>query len=307
MSPNTTLYLASEDFISELEAELKFLNVEVAEKRGRFFLCEGETGAPLAWAQDTWHHVERIPIISIGDGAKQLRSRGKDWVLVSGEHHRRAQLIAEQISSPREHTLTFPQHLPALDFGSFTLWEKELMLVSRKCAYPLPRGEMSFVENQKDPPSRAYLKLWEALTLLGKWPVAGERCLDLGSSPGSWTWALATLGANVLSMDRSELAPTVAKMSGVEFRKGNAFTLKPTEIGAVDWFFSDVICYPEKLFELVETWLASGLCKRFVCTIKFQGEVDPAVIVKFRTIPGSRVLHLFHNKHELTWICELDS
>ena len=41
---------------------------------------------------------------------------------------------------------------------------------------------------------------------------------------------------------------------------------------------------------------------RFVCTIKFQGETDHKTVDAFAKIPGSRLLHLHHNRHELTWI-----
>ena len=76
----------------------------------------------------------------------------------------------------------------------------------------------------------------------------------------------------------------------------------PEEVGPVDFLCSDVICYPARLLRLVETWLASGLVRNFICTIKFQAETDHETARAFAAIPGSRVQHLFHNKHELTWI-----
>ena len=39
-----------------------------------------------------------------------------------------------------------------------------------------------------------------------------------------------------------------------------------------------------------------------ICTIKMQGEIDWPLIQKFADIPGSRIVHLNYNKHELTWI-----
>ena len=42
--------------------------------------------------------------------------------------------------------------------------------------------------------------------------------------------------------------------------------------------------------------------KRFLCTLKFQGDTDFAVMQRFAAVPGSRLVHLHHNKHELTWI-----
>jgi 23S rRNA (cytidine2498-2'-O)-methyltransferase len=63
-----------------------------------------------------------------------------------------------------------------------------------------------------------------------------------------------------------------------------------------------VICYPRRLLALVERWLDSGLARNFVCTLKFQGATDHATARRFAAIPGSRLLHLHHNKHELTWV-----
>jgi 23S rRNA (cytidine2498-2'-O)-methyltransferase len=38
-----------------------------------------------------------------------------------------------------------------------------------------------------------------------------------------------------------------------------------------------------------------------VCTLKFQGATDHAVQAAFAALPG-KLVHLHHNKHELTWI-----
>jgi 23S rRNA (cytidine2498-2'-O)-methyltransferase len=63
-----------------------------------------------------------------------------------------------------------------------------------------------------------------------------------------------------------------------------------------------VVCYPARLLGLAERWLAAGTCRRLVCTIKFQGATDHETARRFAAIPGSRLLHLHHNKHELTWM-----
>jgi 23S rRNA (cytidine2498-2'-O)-methyltransferase len=88
----------------------------------------------------------------------------------------------------------------------------------------------------------------------------------------------------------------------VEFRRESAFGLEPGGIGGIDWLFSDVISYPARLLALVERWLAAGTCRRFVCTLKFQGQTDDETARRFAAIPGSRLMHLHNNKHELTWI-----
>jgi 23S rRNA (cytidine2498-2'-O)-methyltransferase len=192
--------------------------------------------------------------------------------------------------------------------GGWTLLDAHTLLASPDCSSPFPAGRIRFAEDKEGPPSRAYLKLWEALTRCRKWPAPGERCLDAGASPGGWTWALARLGAGVIAVDRSPLEPRIAAMPGVRFLQHDAFTLKPEDLGPLDWLFCDVACYPPRLYEWVERWLASGLCANFVCTIKMQGAVGGAAEPDFDTprrfasIPGGVVVHLWHNRHELTWI-----
>jgi 23S rRNA (cytidine2498-2'-O)-methyltransferase len=110
------------------------------------------------------------------------------------------------------------------------------------------------------------------------------------------------MGARVVSVDKAPLAPEVALLPRIEHRLESAFALDPRAFGPVDWLFSDVVCYPPRLLALIERWLAAGACQSFLCTIKFQGETDHAVARRFAAIPGSELRHLFHNKHELTWI-----
>ena len=106
----------------------------------------------------------------------------------------------------------------------------------------------------------------------------------------------------VIAVDRAPLAPSVAALPNVTFLRHDAFTLRPEYIGALDWLFCDAACYPARLYGWIETWLASGLCKNYVCTIKMQGSGDMETARLFAAIPGGTVVHLYHNKHELTWM-----
>ena len=42
--------------------------------------------------------------------------------------------------------------------------------------------------------------------------------------------------------------------------------------------------------------------RNVVCTVQFQGPTDHAAAAAVATIPGARVMHLHHNKHELTFL-----
>ncbi len=293
-----TGYLAPEGFVEDLLVEL---GPGVSAVHGRLVLAAGPP-RPAAWVANLWHAPQRLPIVSIADAARQLRAIQRNWVLYSHAHHRRAALIADRLPVVSAKPLVFGAPAPAAPLGSWTLLDPGTLLASARCSSPFPNGEVRFVEDRTAPPSRAYLKLWEALTRLGEKPGPGETCLDLGSSPGGWSWVLQQLGARVISVDKAPLDPRIAALPGIEFRQQSAFALDPLEIGGIDWLFSDVVCYPARLLALVERWLAAGTCRRFVCTLKFQGPTDHETARRFAAIPGSRLLHLHHNKHELTWI-----
>ena len=128
--------------------------------------------------------------------------------------------------------------------------------------------------------------------MLGTQPKPGETCLDLGASPGGWSYVLGKLGARVIAIDKAPLDARLTALPNVMQRQESAFALAPRDIGPVDWLFSDVICYPARLLTLVEKCIAAGTVKNFVCTIKFQGETDFATQARFAAIPGSRLMHL---------------
>ena len=263
-------YLAPEGFLTELQIEL---GMSAIESHGRLVLARAPA-RPVAWAANTWFEPLKIPISSITDAAKKLRSIQRNWVLYSHAHHRRAALIAENLPKVSAKPLAFGAPSPKAPLGSWTLIAPDLMLASPRCSSPFPNGEVQFIEDRSTPPSRAYLKLWELFTLLGERPHDGEFCIDLGASPGGWTWVLQKLGARVLSIDKAPLDARIAALPGVEFQRTSAFALDPRSVGPVDWLFADVVCYPKRLLALVNKWFASGLVRRFVCTIKFQGETD---------------------------------
>jgi 23S rRNA (cytidine2498-2'-O)-methyltransferase len=292
-----TAYLASEGFVDELAHELG----NVDRSHGRLLIAAGPP-CQAAWAANQWLNPLEVKIASISDAAAQLRARQRNWAFYAPELYRRATLIQEQLPKVSAKPVVFGLSPPTAPLGSWTLLDAGTMLMAPHCTSAYPNGEIRFVEDRSGPPSRAYLKLWEALTLIGCRPGPGEKCLDLGSSPGGWSWALQRMGAQVISVDKAPLAPSVARLPGIEQRFESAFALDPRAIGPIDWLFSDVVCYPARLLALVERWLAAGTCRNFVCTIKFQGETDHAVTRRFAAIPGSQLRHLFHNKHELTWI-----
>ena len=260
------------------------------------------------WCRTAMLSPLSIDFESIGDASRELSDIQRNWAPYDYQFFRRSALIREKLPYINLKERSFPVRIPAAPIGLYTLTGKRTMLASAATTSFLPAGAIRFTENHEDPPSRAYLKLYEALTLMRLFfgcdlPGKGDRCFDAGASPGGWTWVLTGLGCNVLSVDRAELVPELMKNPRVDFLRHDAFTLKPEDVGTCDWVFSDVICYPERLYEWIGMWLSSGLCRNMICTVKMQGGIDWQLIEKFATLPDSRLVHLNYNKHELTWLC----
>lgn len=291
-----TAYLAPIGYVEPLRQELG----EITAEYDRLLIAPGPA-REVAWAANVWRRPRYLELESIGKGAKALRAMQRNWVQYPVAQHRRAALLAAKLPSVSARPLAFGDPAPTAPLGSWCLLDQNSMLASPDCSSPFPHGEARFVEDKLAPPNRAYLKLWEILTLLGQRPDADSLCLDLGASPGGWTWVLQQLGAAVISVDKAELDPAVAALPGVMFRRESAFGLEPKAVGQVDWLFCDIACYPKRLLELLRRWIDSGVCQRFVCTLKFQGSTDHAIARDFAAIEGSRLQHLAHNKHELTW------
>src|SRR5712664_1118214 len=252
-----TAYLASEGFTEQLQEELRRGGAVVRARHERLLLCDGPAIA-AAWAANIWHDGLELPVASIGGAAQALRDIQRNWAMYAPLHHRRAKLIEERLPHVSAKPIVFPAAAPTAPLGSWTLLAPDRLLAAARCSSPFANGEVAFVEDRSGPPNRAYLKLWEALARLGRWPGSGERCLDPGASPGGWTYVLARLGAEVIAVDKAPLDPTVAALAGVDWRGESAFALEPESGGAIDWLFSDIACYPARLLRLVERWRSSG-------------------------------------------------
>lgn len=291
--------LAHSRFLPDL-----LLEVGPVERQVENLVVFTEPKEDLLWAQLLIDEAQILKIESIGDAVKKLKEHGKHWAFYSPTQNRRSQLILDQLPKYKIKPLAFRGSIPSLPMGFFSLLDQETLLLGAKTSSPFPLGEVLFDEDKVHPPSRAYLKLWELFTLHGICPQPGEKVLDFGACPGGWTWVLQQMGCHVVSVDKAPLAPEIMKLPRVEFKKCDAFRLKPEDVGPLDWFFSDIICYPPDLFDLVRQWLDSGLCSRFVCTIKFKGETDYQTLERFRRELDAKIVHLFHNKHEVTAIIQ---
>lgn len=154
---------------------------------------------------------------------------------------------------------------------------------------------------------RAEHKLEEAVDLWDLGPaLRGARALDIGASPGGWSWILARAGAQVTAVDPGELDPRVAGHESVVHVRGRAESLD-FDAPQFDWVVNDMNVDPPLAAEVLlqaRPWLTAGA--RSVCTLKLAGRSRPrGVLAEFvsRLEPGYELeaaRHLYSNRQEVT-------
>ncbi|HEX6276657.1 MAG TPA: SAM-dependent methyltransferase, partial [Polyangiaceae bacterium] len=164
-----------------------------------------------------------------------------------------------------------------------------------------PGGEVPLAVD-KQAPSRAFTKLVEAELRLGRRIGARDTCVDLGASPGSWTYVAAQRGAKVTAVDRADLRDDLMRHRNVRFERGDAFRFVPAS--PVDWLLCDVIASAERSAELLLEWLRRKWCRHFVVTLKVDHLGSGAVLARLkRELPDLtselRLLRLCANKKEV--------
>lgn len=299
----------TELLISELETRFN-INLKPSARYGQLLYYEDFPdlkGVYPYWARTVMLEPFFLNFKTIGEAANNLKEIQRNWAPYQYTCFRRAQLIQEKLPYINLKDRKFPVKIPQSPIGLYTLIDENNLIASAKTTSFLPAGSLPFIEDHENPPSRAYLKIQESLTMANllngtPLPDSNSRCFEAGACPGGWTWVLINLGAQVYAVDRAELAPELMSNPLVKFQAHDAFTLRPEEIGPIDWLFSDVICYPERLFEWINMWLKYNPNLNMICTIKMQGSINWPLIQQFADIPGSKIVHLNYNKHELTWI-----
>ena len=167
---------------------------------------------------------------------------------------------------------------------------------------PFLGGDIPHAED-KAAPSRAFAKVIESELRLGQQIEKGQTCVDLGASPGSWSYVAIQRGAFVTAIDRSPLRDDLMRNPRLTFQQADAFKFRPTQ--PVDWLICDIIAAPQRSMDLLLDWLRERQMRRFIVTLKFKGteeyplmeqlkEQAPALCTDFR------LTRLCANKNEVT-------
>lgn len=243
------------------------------------------------WSLHVYPCQEQPAESRIGARAFHTRARAGERVApqpaaraASGAGHHRCRLVREAVvellQKRRRHLVRYLRKhdapflegeslvqlvMTSAEQGFLSLALAPLPFQQRRVLSCFPGGEVEQATD-KEAPSRAFAKLTEAEVRMGRRIEARATCVDLGASPGSWTYVAIRRGAKVTAVDRAELRPDLMRHQNVRFQQGDAFRFEP---GApVDWLLCDVIASAERSAELLLNWLRQRWCRHFVLTLK---------------------------------------
>ena len=159
-------------------------------------------------------------------------------------------------------------------------------------------------------PSRSFLKAEEAFALFGQSPVRGELVIDLGASPGGWSFSAAERGATVCAVDNGPLRAGALEHPHITHIREDAFHYRPPGGRRCDWLLCDLLEDPNRVVEqILLPWLDAGFCRRFVVNLKV-GKMDPVELLRrLRGVESTglnprcerlKVRQLFHDREEIT-------
>jgi 23S rRNA (cytidine2498-2'-O)-methyltransferase len=296
-------------FHDELLRELKLKSVTILIDTPRAILTDN-SDSTFVWAQDTWKKCKIFNCEQSVENKNEklavsfLKQQPNFGIYHQIEVNKIADRILKKIKSLTVKRINYQPSHP-FDF-KFYAWSiiSDFLIFSDQPTQRFPLGWHEFNEDKLTPPNRAYLKLWELFGVHNLNLKDKPEVLEIGASPGGWSWVLSQHASVVHTVDRAPLDIKLKNISQIRHKTGDAFKLKPEDYPNCTWLFSDLICTPEKMYETVCFWLEQGQIKNFVCTIKFKGNCDFEILKKFQAFPNSKIIHLYQNKNEVTWIMQ---
>ena len=171
-------------------------------------------------------------------------------------------------------------------------------------AISLHPGGRARMRVSNDAPSRAAMKLEEAIDWLGVGPGRGETCVDLGAAPGGWTYVVMERGAKVIAIDPGSMSPELMSRKGLQHIRGSAFDYEPDE--PVDWLLCDMVWRPLEVASLLARWGRRRHSRLMIANIKLPMRGKVEFLERIRVIladggwQGVRMRQLYHDREEIT-------
>jgi 23S rRNA (cytidine2498-2'-O)-methyltransferase len=158
-------------------------------------------------------------------------------------------------------------------------------------------------------PSRSTLKLAEAFMQFvpGRVFEPGLSAVDLGASPGGWSWQLVKRGFHVVAVDNGPMDAALLDTGQVKHRRSDGFHYTPPD--PVDWMVCDMVESPSRIAALVADWAAKGWFRECIFNLKLPmkkrwEEVQRCREVIDEVLGGGgyylRFKHLYHDREEIT-------
>ena len=167
----------------------------------------------------------------------------------------------------------------------------------------------------RDAPSRSTLKLAEAIDEFidekgrAKRMAPGMTAVDLGASPGGWSWQLMKHGLMVIAVDNGAIDQALLDSGQVKHRRDDGFHFTPAE--PVDWMVCDMVESPSRIAHLASKWIAQGWCRESIFNLKLPmkkryEEVERCRGIIDEALGGGgyylRMKQLYHDREEITAI-----
>ena len=200
-------------------------------------------------------------------------------------------------------------------------WRLHLCMTATDAAYvaaadvrtsaPWPGG-IPRLKFPREAPSRSTLKLEEALLVLlddderARWLRPGMRGVDLGASPGGWTYQLVARGLHVAAVDNGPMDARLLASGRVDHLRVDGFRYRPQK--AVDWLVCDMVEQPRRVAAMIAQWLADGACRQAIFNLKLPmkkrwDEVQLCFAILSDAVGARldlRARQLYHDREEIT-------
>ena len=141
--------------------------------------------------------------------------------------------------------------------------------VENSAMWPMGIPRLKF---PRQAPSRSTLKLeeaWHHFIPREQWDerlAPGMTAVDLGASPGGWTWQLVNRDIEVIAVDNGPMNEELLESGLVGHYRADGFAFRPKR--PVNWMVCDIVEKPAKNAALLETWIGEGLCREAVVNLK---------------------------------------